>query len=118
MSQVGFVPEGLRQLIPQLTVSNAANAITFYKQAFGALEGSRELMPDGRVMHSHLAVGDCFIFVNDEFPEHGGARGPDPSVPSPFLLHLYVPDADATFNRALQAGAKPLMPLTDMFWGD
>jgi PhnB protein len=115
---VNFVPEGLRQLIPQMTVSNAAKAIDFYKQAFGAREGSRELMPDGRIMHSHLVVGDCVIFVNDEFPEMGGAKGPDPDTMSPFLLHHYVADADATFNRAVQAGAKPAMPMTDMFWGD
>lgn len=118
MSQVSFVPEGLRQVIPHLIVSNAAKAIDFYKQAFGAREGSRETMPDGRIMHSHLAIGDCVIFVNDEFTDMGGPKAPDPQAKSPFAIHLYVPDADATFNRATQAGAKPIMPLSDMFWGD
>ena len=78
------------------------------------------MSPDGRgVWHAELRVGDTTVFLNDEMPGGPGlvaAPGPDhkPSA----TLQLYVADCDATFNRAVQAGARPAMPLTDMFWGD
>lgn len=94
----------------------AAEAVTFYKAAFGA----REAMPphladDGkRIMHAHLLVNGGHLMLNDDFPEYGGAATPPGSV----TLHLQVTDADAMWNQALEAGATEKMPLADQFWGD
>ncbi len=109
---------GVHQITPHITVSDAAKAIEFYKQAFGAKEEGRSVTPAGKIMHARLAIGDSHIMLNDPFPEMGGAPGPDPAANSPFALNLYVPDADAVFKAAVDAGATVKMPPTDMFWGD
>jgi uncharacterized glyoxalase superfamily protein PhnB len=99
-------------------VRGAAQAIEFYKKAFGAEELTRMPSPDGRtVMHAELQIGDSILFLADEFPEMG-ARSPKALGGSPVTIHLYVADVDAVFNRAIQAGATAQMPPTDMFWGD
>ncbi len=112
------IPEGFRTVTPHLTVSDGAAAIEFYKKAFGAEEIMRMPGPDGKgVMHAEIKIGDSIIMLNDEFPGHG------PVAPSSLngttsVVHLYVKDADAAFDRAVKAGATPAMPVTDMFWGD
>jgi PhnB protein len=111
------VPEGFHTLTPHLVVKGASGAIDWYRKAFGAEEMFRMPGPDNTVMHAELRIGDSPIMVNDEFPEHG-ARGPVSVGGTPVTLHMYVPDADAVFDRAVKAGAKVLMPLADMFWGD
>jgi PhnB protein len=117
MAKVKPIPEGMHSVTPHILVRGAAKAIEFYKNAFGAQEISRSPTPDGRLMHAMIRVGDSFIFLADEFPEMGGAAAPSPGQ-SPVVLHLYVQDADATWNQAISAGGKPKMPLMDMFWGD
>ncbi len=113
------VPEGFHTVTAQLTVRDGAKAIEFYKQAFGAQELFRMTSPDGRVAHAELKIGDSIVFLNDEFPEmSGGARSPQSLGGTTGGINLYVEDVDALFNRTLQAGAKQLMPLADMFWGD
>jgi PhnB protein len=113
------IPEGFHTITPSLVIKGAAEAIEFYKRAFGAEEIMRMPMPgaDGRVKvgHAELRIGDSILFLNDEFPEHG-ASGPNGS--SPVTIHLYVPDVDAFFNRAVEAGATVQFPLVNMFWGD
>ena len=106
------IPEGLRTLTPSLTVEGAAEAIEFYKRAFGAEERSRALDPTGKkVWHAELRIGDSAFFINDTAPEMG-------ATPS-FSSHwIYTADADAAFDRAVKAGAKVTMPMADMFWGD
>jgi PhnB protein len=111
------IPEGFHTVTAHLTVKGAGGAIEYYKKAFGAEELFRMPGPNGTIMHSEIRIGDSTIMVNDEFPEHG-ARGPASIGGSPVTLHLYVPDVDAVFDRAVKAGAKVLMPVTDMFWGD
>ena len=112
------VPAGFHTLTPHLIVRGAAQAIEFYKKAFGAEELTRMPSPDGRtVMHAELQIGDSILFLADEFPEMG-ARSPKALGGSPVTIHLYVADVDAVFNRAIQAGATAQMPPTDMFWGD
>ena len=111
------IPEGMHTITPHLIVNGAAKAIDFYKRAFGAQELGRHAMPDGRIMHAAIKIGDSTVFLNDEFPEMGGERAPVDGH-SPVTLHLYVPDADAVFNQAVSAGAKVAMPLENMFWGD
>jgi uncharacterized glyoxalase superfamily protein PhnB len=113
------IPEGHHTITPSLVVKGAAEAIEFYKRAFGAEELFRMPMPepDGQVKigHAELQIGDSKLWLNDEFPSHGVTG---PSGHSPVTIHLYVTDADAVFNQAVAAGATVAMPLTDMFWGD
>ena len=95
--------------------NRAAEAVDFYSKAFGAEELGRHLADDGkRLMHSHLKVNGGSLMLNDDFPEYGGGASPPRSV----TLHLQVKDADAAWNRAIEAGAKEKMPLADQFWGD
>ena len=96
--------------------NRAAEAINFYKAAFGAEEVmAPHLADDGkRIMHSHLLVNGGHLMLNDDFPEHGGAA----TAPGSITLHLQVKDADAAWNQALEAGATEKMPLADQFWGD
>jgi PhnB protein len=113
MAKVKAIPEGMHTVTSQLTLDGAAQAIEFYKKAFGAQELSRAMDPTGKkVWHASLRIGDSTIFVNDAMPEMGGP-GAQPS-----RLWLYVEDVDGAYKRATQAGAKALMPPTDMFWGD
>ena len=108
------IPEGYHSISPSLTCKNAAQAIEFYKSAFGAQELMRSLTPDSTISHAELKIGDSIIFVNDEFgPATGNASG------SPAMsLFLYVEDVDKTFNAAVTAGAKVDMTLENQFWGD
>jgi PhnB protein len=117
MPQVKPIPEGMHTVTPHLVCAAAADAIEFYKKAFGALEVARLPGPDGKVMHAMIRVGDSAIMLVDEAPEWG-TLGPKSLKGSPVTIHLYVDDADAFVARAVKAGAKITMPLADMFWGD
>ncbi len=116
-STVKPIPDGMHTLTPHLVCSNAAEAIEFYKRAFGAVEEARLPGPGGKLMHAQVRIGDSPLMLVDAFPEWG-TRGPDELKGSPVTLHLYVQDADAAFERAVAAGATVTMPLADMFWGD
>jgi PhnB protein len=112
------VPEGYHTLTPFLTVRDAARAIEFYKQAFGAeVQGGVAKGPDGKVMHAELKIGDSVIMLSDEFPEFG-ALSPQSSGGAGMGLHIYVDGVDAAFDRAVKAGAQVEMPVSDQFWGD
>jgi PhnB protein len=110
------IPEGYHSISPAITCKKAAAAIDFYKKAFGATEINRMDGPGGMVMHAELRIGDSVFFVSDEFP--GMSAAPSPGATPSSYLFLYADDADATFNRAVAAGATATMPLADMFWGD
>jgi PhnB protein len=115
------IPEGCHSLTPHLVVRDGGKAMEFYKQAFGAQEVMRLPCPvSGRLMHGEVRIGDSLLFLADEFPEMcDGSTVPPAKVGATTVgIHLYVPDVDAVFNRAVAVGAKPLMPPTDMFWGD
>jgi PhnB protein len=116
-ASVNPIPEGMHTVTPHLICAGAAEAIEFYKKAFGAVELTRMPGSDGKVMHASIKIGDSIIMLNDEMPEWG-TFGPKSLKGSPVTIHLYVADADAAFDRAMRAGAKPTMPLADMFWGD
>ena len=118
MANVKPIPQGMESLTPHITVKNAKEAIEFYKKAFGAEERGRFLTPDGRVMHASLKVGGGHLFLNDEFPEMKGCGAPVVGSDVPFVINLYVENADETVDRAVKAGAKSKMPVSDMFWGD
>jgi PhnB protein len=105
-------------LTPHLAIGGgkAAEAIDFYKQAFGAEELMRHAADDGRLMHAHLKVNGASLMMHDHFAEHhGGTDLPDPVG---VMLHLQVKDADAWWNRAVDAGAQVVIELADQFWGD
>src|SRR6476660_9476895 len=114
---VKAIPEGYYSLTPYLVIKGAAEAIEFYKKAFGATELMRMPGPNGRVMQAEIRIGNSVLMLSDENPERGylspasrgGATG---------SVMLYTTDVDKTFNAAVAAGAKALQPPTDMFWGD
>ena len=116
-SSVRPIPEGYHSLTPYLIVNDAAGAITFYQEAFGATEVMRMDAPGGRVGHAELRIGDSRIMLADEFPDMG-ARGPKAIGGTPVSLHLYVEDVDAVAKRAVAAGAKEVRPAKDQFYGD
>ena len=114
---VNPIPEGMHSVTPHLVVAGASDAIAWYGKAFGAAELARLPGPDGRLMHAAVRVGDSTIMLVDEMPEWG-SLGPTALKGSPVVIHLYVPDVDATVAQAVAAGAKVTMPVSDMFWGD
>lgn len=115
--QVLPVPKGYHTLTPYVSVKGANEAIDFYKRAYGAVETERMMTPDGKkIVHAEVRIGDSMLMISDDF------------LDSPPLdrskygnlcdLHIYVPDVDAVFDRAVKEGAKVKMPVADMFWGD
>ena len=109
-AQVKPVPDGYHTVTPYLVVDGAEKIIHFMKEAFGA-QATFEPMkrPDGLIMHAELKIGDSRVMLDDA-SEH--------CQPSQAQLYLYVPNADATYQRALAAGATSSMEPTDMFYGD
>lgn len=115
--KVQAIPTGFHTLTPHLVVRNAAEALEFYKKALGAEVLHVAKMPDGRIMHAALRIGDSMLMLNDEMPEHG-ALSPLAHNGTAVTIHIYTEDADGAFNRAVSAGAEVRMPLMDQFWGD
>jgi PhnB protein len=116
-SAVRPIPREFHTVTPHLVCAGAAEAIEFYRKAFGAAELSRIPGSDGKVMHASIRIGDSIVMLNEESPERG-AFGPRSLKGSPVTIHLYVENADAVFEQAIRAGAQVTMPLDDMFWGD
>lgn len=115
--QVKPIPEGYHAVTPYLIVNNAIEAINFYHQAFGAEELFRLPMPDGKIGHAEIKIGDSQIMLAEEFPEMG-VRSPQSIGGTPVSLALYVEDADTVFDRAVFAGATAERPVQDQFYGD
>ena len=111
------IPKGLHSVTPSLVVAGAAKAIDFYKKALGAEELSRFPGPDGKIMHAEIRIGDSTIMLADEMPDQG-AKGPKSYGGTPVSFFVYSEKVDAAWKRAVDAGAKPIMPLDDQFWGD
>jgi PhnB protein len=111
------IPEGYHTVTPYLVTANADKAIEFYKEAFGARELVRLPSPDGKVMHAEIKIGDSQVMLSDECPDWD-ALGPLTRGGTTVSIVLYVEDVDAVVNRAIAAGAKAVMPVTDQFWGD
>lgn len=108
---------GYHAITPYLVVRKAADAIAFYARAFGASEIMRLPMPDGRLGHAEIRIGDSVVMPADEFPEQG-VVGPETLGNTTASLLVYVEDVDAAFAKALAAGATELYPLRDQFYGD
>ncbi len=111
------VPDGYHTLTPFLTVRDAARAIEFYKNAFGAVDRGAVKGPDGKIMHAEMMIGDSIIMLSDEFPEFG-TLSPQSTGGAGMGLHIYLDGVDAAFDRAVKAGAEVEMPVMDQFWGD
>jgi PhnB protein len=114
---VKAIPDGYYSLTPYLIIKGAAEAIEFYKKAFGAVETVRMPGPGGRIMHAEVKIGNTMLMLSDENQERGylspATRGGATSS-----VMLYTDDVDATFQKALAAGAKQESAPADMFWGD
>jgi PhnB protein len=111
------IPEGYRTATPYLIVKGAAEAIDFYKRAFGASEMLRMADPQGRVGHAEIKIGDSVIMLADEHPAMG-YRGPRSLGGSSVSILLYVEDVDKVFERAVKAGARGQRPVMNQFYGD
>lgn len=106
---VGYIREGFHTLTPYMIVRGAAEFIEFLKEAFDATERLRVPAPGGKIMHAEVAIGDSMIEMSD---------GNEQYPPSPAAIHLYVPDADRTYARAIKAGAISLREMADQPYGD
>ena len=111
------IPDGYRTATPYLIVAGAAEAIDFYKRAFGATELLRMADPQGRVGHAEIKIGDSVIMLADEHPAMG-YRGPRSLGGSSVSILLYLENVDGVFERAIRAGAKAQRAVTDQFYGD
>ena len=110
-------PKGYGDVTAYLRVANAATAIEFYHEAFGAKEIYRLKMGPDRIGHAELEFGDTRVMLSDEFPDMG-IVGPKAIGGTSIVLALYVADADAVFDRAVAAGCIVKRPLQDQFYGD
>lgn len=117
MSNVKPIPEGYHNVTPYLFVRNAAAAIDFYKHVLGAVELVRMRGPDGRIMHAELKIGDSIVMLADENPPMG-VMSPQTVGGFSVGMHVYVENADAVLQKAVDAGAKILRPIKNQFYGD
>ena len=118
MAKVQPIPTGCDRVIPYLVVKGAAEAIKYYEKAFGAKEVMRMPGPDGKTIgHAEIKIGPSLFYLSDECPTMN-AYSPLHLKGSSVTLTLYVADVDKAFSQAVAAGAKPVMPPTNMFWGD
>lgn len=116
-AKVKPIPEGYHTVTPYLIVNGAAAAIEFYRKVFRATEKVRMPSPGGKIGHAEIKIGDSMIMLADEHPEMG-AKSPAATNGSPVSIVLYLEDVDATFKKAVAAGAMVMRPLEDKFYGD
>jgi PhnB protein len=119
---VPFTPEGYHSVTAYLIVDDAAKALDFYREAFGATEIYRLPMPDGpgggeKIGHAEIQIGDTRLMLADEFPQMN-ALSPATRGGATASFMIYVEDADAAFDKAIRAGARADRPVTNEFWGD
>jgi PhnB protein len=117
LRKVAAIPAGYACLTPYLSIRGAAQAIDFYKQAFGAKELMRMPGPEGKLGHAELRIGDSRVMLADEHPPMDFV-GPATRGGTTVHLHIYVKDADAVIAKAVKAGAKLTRPAADQFYGD
>ncbi|MDE0604275.1 MAG: VOC family protein [bacterium] len=117
MSDVKPIPDGYPRIAPYLCVDGAAAAIDFLVEVFGATERMRVPMPDGQIGHAEVSIGDGLIMLSDEYPEMG-VIGPKTIGGTAVTLMVYVEDSDATFAKAIAAGATAERPVETHFYGD
>jgi len=111
------IPDGYHSVTPYLIINGAADAIDFYKRAFGATELMRMPRPDGKIGHAEIRIGDSAIMLADEYPEMG-YRSPQSLGGAGVSLMVYVERVDEVFKRAIASGAKEQQAVKDQFYGD
>ena len=111
------IPEGYHTATPYLAVDYAAEAIEYYKKAFGAKERGRMETPDGRIGHAEIEIGDSVVMLSDPFPQ-ATTRTPKELGGTSASVFMYVEDVDAVVKQAVAAGATVTMEVADQFWGD
>jgi PhnB protein len=117
INKVNPIPAGRHTLNASITVKNCLKAIEFYKKAFGATMAEEPCaMPDGRIGHAELFIGDSVLMINDEFPEMGTVAPSGKTTSS--SICLYIKDVDTAFKTAVALGSKVVKPLENQFWGD
>lgn len=114
---VHHIPEGYHSVTPYLVIDGAAEAIEFYKQAFGATEVMRMPGRGGKIGHAEIRIGDSHVMLADEHPEQGH-RGPKSIGGTPVSVMIYVEDVDAMFRTAISLGATETRPVENQFYGD
>lgn len=114
---VKAIPDGYHSLTPYLVTKGAERAIQFYTKVFGAVETIRMPGPDGRIMHAEVKIGNSMLMLSDENPDRG-QLSPQTIGGTGVSIMLYTESVDATFEKAVAAGARADQPPTDMFWGD
>lgn len=117
LPEVSPIPEGFHSVTPQLVCRKAEEALEFYKNALGAEILSVNKDDKQNVMHAEMKIGDSIVMLSDEFPDWH-CLSPLSIGGTSVTLHIYTPDADAAFNKAVAAGASVTMPIMDAFWGD
>jgi PhnB protein len=116
MADVKPIPEGYHSLTPYLVLDGGAQALEYYKKAFGATELFR-MEHEGKIAHAEMKIGDSPFMLSDEHPERG-FRGPKALGGTPVGLMIYVDDCDAVFKQAIEAGGVEQKPVQDQFYGD
>ena len=116
MADVKPIPEGYHSLTPYLIVDGAAQALEYYKQAFGATELFR-MEHEGKIGHAEMKIGDSPFMLSDEHPQMG-YRGPKSLGGSAVGLMIYVDDCDTIFKQAIDAGGTETKAMADQFYGD
>ena len=111
------IPEGFHALTPSIAVDNAADAIEFYKRAFGAKERMRIPGPGGSIGHAELEIGDSVLMLSDPFPQ-ATVKPPKQVRGTTVGIFMHVGDVDEVAQQAVDAGASVSMPVQDQFWGD
>jgi PhnB protein len=111
------IPDGYHTVTPYIPVDGAADAIEYYKRAFGAKERMRMNAPDGSIAHAEIEIGDSLVIVSDPFPQ-STVKSPRSLGGTSASIFLYVKDVDAVVKQAVEAGAEIVMEPQDQFWGD
>lgn len=117
MTKVEARPQGYHTVTPYMALRDCAAAIDFYRRAFGAEKVMQLDMPDGKIAHAEIRIGDSMLMMSEENEEWGN-RSPASLGGSPMSLMIYVPDVDAAFKKALAAGATEVRGVQDQFYGD
>lgn len=117
MTVTSPIPSGFHSVTPHLVVYDAVAALDFYERAFGATVTHRLTGPDGRIIYAAFIIGDSVIMLGEECRDYG-VFSPTALGNSPVAIHLYVPNADEAFEKAVLAGATIEIPVQEMFWGD
>lgn len=118
MNQLAYKPQGYHSLTPYLTIRGAHQALDFYRKAFDAEILYQMELPNGKIGHAEIKIGDSHLMLVDEMPDKNDCRAPESLGGSAVGLMLYVPNVDEIIQQALAYGAKITKPVQDQFYGD